>query len=201
MLELQLRFSQTSVEMRPRMSNYLIQTIMGKKSYTPIPHFLYPIPESQLILVIQKVLIYFLTCVSGHRAKERAGSTVRLWSSRKVMVVMLSLLTNHFSHFGTYLDVISADEELFVMVVASSVVDILDPISALVGVRLKQPIRMSRIKIDVIMKYAVGMKMLLWRTFIKKLSWCQRCPHFGVASDHKVGIMTFLCFHSLEHSW
>ena len=140
------------------MSNYLIQKTMGITSYTPYPISYTPIPQSQLILVIQKVLHYFLTCVSGHRAKERAGSTVKLWSSRKVMVVILSLLTNHFSHFGTYLDIISADEELFVMVVASSVVDILDPIPALIGVRLTQPIRKSRIRIDVIMKDAVGMK-------------------------------------------
>ena len=139
------------------MSNYLLQTTMDKISFTPISHFFYPIPQSQLIFVIQKVPSYFPTFVSGHRAKERAGSTVKLWSSHNVMVVMVSVLTNHFSHFGTYSDVISADEERFVMV-ASSVVDIWDPIAALDGVKLIQPIRMSRIKIDVIMKYAVGMK-------------------------------------------
>ena len=108
---------------------------MDKISYTPISHFFYPIPQCQLIFVIQKVPSYFPTFVSDHRAKERAGSTVKLWSSHNVMVVMLSVLTNHFSHFGTYSDVISADEERFVMV-ASSVVDIWDPIAALDGVKL-----------------------------------------------------------------
>ena len=201
MLVPQQRLSWTSVEVRPRMSNYLVQTTMDKISYTPIPHFVYPIPQSQLIWVKHRVSSYFLTCVYGHSANDRAGSTVKLWSAYKLMVVLLSLLTNHFSHFGTYSDI--TDEELFVIVVASSKVDMLDPISALVDVKLMQTIRMSRIRMNVIVEYAVGMKILLWSHSSKnhELSWCQLCPHFGVASDYKVGIMTFLCFHSMEHSW
>ena len=141
---------------------------MDKISYTPIPHFVYPIPQSQLIWVKHRVSSYFLTCVYGHSANDRAGSTVKLWSAYKLMVVLLSLLANHFSHFGTYSDI--TDEELFVIVVASSKVDMLDPISALVDVKLMQTIRMSRIRINVIVEYAVGMKILLWSHSSKTMS-------------------------------
>ena len=95
---------------------------------------------------------YFLTCVSGHISNDRAGSTVKLWLPNNIMVVRLSLLTNHFSHFGVYLGDTSQDEVLIVMSVASSSVDVFEAIPDTICVTIRISRSISRSRIDVMVK-------------------------------------------------
>ena len=108
---------------------------------------------------------YFPTCVSGQRANDRAGSDVKLWLPNKIMAVRLSLLINHFSHFGVYLGDTSQDEVLIIVAVASSTVDIFDVIPDTVCVEMIKLIRISRSRTDVMVKYAVGLKVVWWGIF------------------------------------
>ena len=124
---------------------------------------------------------YFLTCVSGQRANDRAGKVLKLWLSNKEALVRLSLLTNPFSHSGTWFELSPADKLLILVVVASSAVDILDAIPASVCVKLIELMRMSCSRIDVMVKYVVGLKVVLWRTYIdtptdSNVGWAKADP-------------------------
>ena len=65
---------------------------------------------------------------------------------------MLSLLVNH--------DNTPLDEELFLVVVASPTVDMLGTIADTVWLTLIELIRIRRSRIDIMVKYAVGLKII-----------------------------------------